>query len=137
MRNFPHQPNCRHICCAALAAILMLAFCGRTFADAKEDALKKRAEERYPRLRAAKDAGKVGETFAGFIEAVDPKYLSDKDLKKMVDDENADRRELYQLIADQGKSTPDVVAKEAGKRNFANAKKGDYLKGPDGSWQRK
>jgi uncharacterized protein YdbL (DUF1318 family) len=126
-----------HIVAVGLATIILLVVCARSFADAKEDALKKRSEDRYPKLRAAKDAGKIGETFGGLIEAVDSKYLDDKELKKLVDDENGDRKELYQLLADQGKTPSDVVAKEAGKRNFANAKKGDYLKGAEGAWKRK
>jgi hypothetical protein len=135
-RRYTHIQT-RHIACLALAAIVLLSLCGRTFADAKEDALKKRTEERYPRLRSAKDAAKVGETSAGLIEAVDPKFLGDADLKKLVDEENADRKEVYQLIADQGKTSADVVAKEAAKRNFTNARKGDYLKGTDGKWTQK
>ncbi|MDP9173806.1 MAG: YdbL family protein [Planctomycetota bacterium] len=126
-----------HIITVALAALLLTALCAPSYADTAQDALKKRAEERYPKLRAAKDAGKIGEDSGGMIEAVDPKFLQDSDLAKLVNDENNDRTELYRLIAQASQTTPDLVAQEAAKRNFANAKSGDYLKGPDGAWQRK
>jgi uncharacterized protein YdbL (DUF1318 family) len=123
----------------AIAAIAMIlsTFAGLARADDASDALKKRLADRYPALRAAKDAGKVGETFDGFVAAVDPKYLDDPGTKKLIDDENADRKQAYQIIADQTKTSPDVVGQRAGVHNFADAHPGDYLRDKDGKWTRK
>jgi len=121
----------------AAIALVLAAFTSFARADDASDALKKRLADRYPALRAAKDAGKVGETFDGLIAAVDPKYLDDAAIKKLIDDENTDRKQVYKTIADQTNTTPDVVAQRAGVRNFAAAKPGDYLKDKDGKWTKK
>src|SRR5277367_4221701 len=43
-------------------------------------------EERYPQLRIAEDAGIIGETSAGMVEAADPKYSANPAIKKLIDD---------------------------------------------------
>jgi uncharacterized protein YdbL (DUF1318 family) len=108
-----------------------------TLADDAETALHQRAEDRYPKLKAAEEQGKLGESFTGFVEAVDPKYLDDADLNKLMQEENADRAQLYQIIATQTQSTADEVAQRAAVRNFAHAEKGEYLKTQDKGWQQK
>lgn len=123
---------------ACVLAFMALSVVGaRCLADDSEQALRQRSQERYPQLRAAKDQGKIGETYEGMIEAVDAKYLDDAALKKLVDDENADRVQLYQLIAQQTQTTSEQVAGRAAERNFKNAHKGDYLKYKENGWQRK
>jgi uncharacterized protein YdbL (DUF1318 family) len=125
------------ILAALLAPLALATLSPRAQADSTEDALKQKFEARYPALRAAKDHGQIGETSAGFVEPVDPKYLSDPALKKLIDDENADRAELYKTIAAEAQTTPDVVAQRAGVHNFEEAEHGDYLKSADGTWNQK
>jgi uncharacterized protein YdbL (DUF1318 family) len=120
-----------------LAATVLAAIAGKSRADSAEDALQQRFEARYPQLRTAKDQGKIGENTGGFVEAVDAKYLSDPAIRKLIDEENADRTDLYKIIANQTQATPDEVAQRAGVRNFEDAEHGDYLKNAAGSWERK
>lgn len=114
-------------------------FCG-TSAFAQTD-LKERFKARYESLVKAKEKGKVGETFKGFVEAVDAAE-SDKAIVQLIAEENADRTELYKSIAKKAsttdeKTTPEKVGEQNGDRNFKNAAIGTFLKGRDGKWVRK
>src|SRR5688500_12870044 len=115
----------------AAAAVLAAATPAR--AD-RLDELKGRFEGRYQELRRYKDEGKVGETMAGFVEAVSD---ADDKLRKFLAEENADRRELYALIAEKEKTTAEKVAERNAARNYERAKSGDYLKNREGQWRRK
>jgi uncharacterized protein len=103
-------------------------------ADAKKEALQKRFKERYPEIRKFKDAGVIGETDTGEVELVE----GQKDAKavKLVEEENADRHALYELIAKEEGTSVDTVAKHAAQRNIEKAKKGDFVK-IDGKWKKK
>jgi uncharacterized protein len=105
-------------------------------ADALSD-LKESFRARFPTLERLKAAGKIGETSKGYVEAVKPEHLNDAEVKKTVNDENADRMKLYKIIAEQQKTTPEKVAVRNAVRNFENAKKGEWLKGDDGAWKQK
>lgn len=99
--------------------------------------LQKRFQERYSKLLEQKSAGKVGETFNGLVEAVKDESMKDEAVSSLVTAENADRAELYKLLAAQQKITPEVVAERNAVRNFQRARPGDYLKGQDGRWTQK
>jgi uncharacterized protein YdbL (DUF1318 family) len=120
-----------------LAALALATLSPSSRADSPQDALKQKFEQRYPALRTAKDQEKIGETCAGFVEAIEAKYLTDPAIKKLIDDENADRTQLYKMIADDAQTTPDVVATRAGVHNFEEAENNDFLKFADGSWHQK
>ena len=117
----------------ALAAVLVPASGVR--AD-RADELRERFKGRYERLLKAKGDGAIGETVSGTVEAVNGKSLDDA-LKKLVDEENADRHELYKLIAEKEKTTEEKVAERNAARNFEKARSGEYLKDRDGSWKQK
>lgn len=95
--------------------------------------LQAKFEQRYPEIKKYKADGKVGENSDGFLEAVKD---ADAALVKLIDDENADRRALYELIAKEENISPDAVAKRAAQRNFQKAKPGEYLK-ENGAWKQK
>ncbi len=102
----------------------------------RQDELQERFKDRLPDVRDAKADGKIGETTEGVLEAVEGKDL-DADVRKVVDEENADRRELYKLIAEKEKTSPDKVAERNAARNFQKAKSGEYLKTREGKWKKK
>ena len=111
------------------------------YGASREEELKKSLAERFPKIAALKTAGTVGETHEGYVALVDDKS-KDKDAKDLVEKENDDRKEVYQLIADKEstpkqKVTQEMVAERAGKRAFEKAKPGEYLKGSDGKWKKK
>lgn len=119
---------------AALLATLVLA--GTARAD-RESELKESFKERLPKLNEAKDAGKIGETFEGYVEAVKSEYAGDSKIKDLVGEENKDRKEIYKIIAERQGTTVEKVSRLRGEQNFNRAKSGHYLKGSDGKWTQK
>jgi uncharacterized protein YdbL (DUF1318 family) len=124
----------RLITMTCLILALLLAPASLLAADATgEAALQKRFKARHPQIQQLKSDGVVGETSEGYLDFVDKK---DAKVAKVVEDENADRKALYKLIADKEEITADVVAQRAAKRNFDRAKAGEYLK-QGGKWKKK
>ena len=110
----------------------------RNAEDPKRAELKKRFEARFDQLNGLKDRGLIGETYNGLVEALDQRLLS-KDERQLLEDENADRKALYDLIAqrvDEGekKVPPRVVAERNGRRNFEKADPRHYLKIDESRW---
>jgi uncharacterized protein YdbL (DUF1318 family) len=103
---------------------------------ASKKELQARFEKRYPAIPEYKSDGKVGENLDGMLEAVDRKDLSDRKLANLIDDENADRKELYRIIADEEKTDPDKVAQRMAQRNYDRARPGEYLKDRNGKWKK-
>lgn len=96
-----------------------------------------RMEERYSELKKLKKVGTVGETNLGYVEVVTEKYAKDKDIQKILAAENADREELYRIIANQSKTSVEVVAKNNALRIFEKANDEEYFEGKDGKWRQK
>jgi uncharacterized protein YdbL (DUF1318 family) len=128
-----------------MTILLVLCFVGITIGDAvgeTRDQLKGKFEKRLEKLQEYKGANKVGETNKGYAEALDEKYLKDKDLKKLVDAENADRKKLYKMIAkEQSTAEKKMTIEEVGKQNaivkFKKAGGSEYFKGKDDKWRTK
>lgn len=119
-------------------ALLFLVVQGTTtYASEDMATLKERFRARYPALRAAKDAGKIGETAEGFVEAVPAAGTPEASTVQLLEEENRDRKTLYALIAEEERTNATLVAERNAKRNFENARPGDYLKGKDGVWFQK
>jgi uncharacterized protein YdbL (DUF1318 family) len=96
-----------------------------------------RIKARYPKLLKAKKEGAVGETTLGYIEQVDTTKKASEELKKLIENENKDRTELYKLLAGKMGTKPEIVANRNALRKFKNAASGDYLKKSDGTWVQK
>ena len=118
----------RQLKLVALAALLLPA--SLAAADEMSD-LKGRFQSRDAKLQEFKQAGALGETFEGYIDA--PASPS-ADAKSLMAAENTDRRRLYQLIADKEGATVEVVANRAAQRNIKLARKGEKLKNASGTW---
>lgn len=120
---------------------VLLTLFGVVFAvaatDAELDGLRAKFKARYPKLAEFKRDGKLGETAKGFVEAVRPEVLNEAIVKKVRDEENADRKKLYAILSGQEGVEPEKVAERNAKRNFENARPGEYLQGKDGVWRRK
>jgi len=101
--------------------------------DARIKELQEKFKQRYEQVHDLKKQGVVGETYEGYLDFVKDKGSAGQ----VVDDENADRKELYKLIAEKEGTTPEKVAERNAKRNFSKAATGDFLKGADGKWQKK
>ena len=96
----------------------------------RQDELQARFKQRYAQVKQLKRAGQIGETTAGMVEAV--KGGLEEAAQKLVSEENADRSELYDLIAKKEGTTAAAVAERNALRNFQRAETGEYLKGKDG-----
>lgn len=121
---------------------LVLALNAMADTDTELDKLKERFKERYPTLDKLKDAGKVGETTRGKVEAVKAEYLDEKavgdtTVKAFVAAENSDRDRLYVLMAKEAGTTVDKVVERAAKRNFSKAEGDHYLQLKSGKWVKK
>ena len=136
-----NAPCTRAVCLAGLVAAVLAVMTAAAVADDAEETRNKiidRMAKRLPQLRAYKDQGKIGETYNGLVEIVKETYKKDKALGKLVADENADRKAFYVLTAKKYETTPEIVARSAGIRNFKAARPEHWLKLKSGKWvQRK
>ncbi len=127
--------NRRQWFAAVLVTVMGSMMLGSVCLGADDDAaaLKERFKKRLTALSKARDDQKVGETASGYVQAVKAAFLEDKEIKKLVDEENADRKKLYEIL-----KTPDatavVVGARNGLRNFRNAKATHYLLTDKGAW---
>ena len=134
--------------CVLLSALLMLASASALAKapaedkpaaskknDSKKEELKKRFEARYEKLRELRRQGIVGETYAGYVDFV--KGKKNESAADIVEKENADRKELYQLIAEETGTTAEHVGEQNGQRRFAKAATGEWLKDAKGEWHQK
>ena len=123
---------------ALLLVVACSLLCSAAASAASLDELKARFKARLPKLLEMKKAGKVGETYQGLLGAVDAKYLKDAAVKKMIDDENADRKALFQIMAQQLKTKPEIVGQREFKRRLEKAKPEEYFKtSKDAPWKQK
>jgi hypothetical protein len=103
---------------------------------AKKDDLQKRFKERLADIDQIKTAAKIGETWEGWVETLENAKLTEKQ-QKLVDAENADRKELYGILADEQKITAEKVGQINGQRNYKNLQKGEWFKLKTGKWIQK
>ena len=95
--------------------------------------IKKNMAERKPKIEVLKKAGSVGENKAGYLEAMKDAKLEDAD-KKLLEDENKDRKVVYAAIAKKEGSTVDKVGELRAKQIRSKANEGDFIQGEDGKW---
>jgi uncharacterized protein YdbL (DUF1318 family) len=129
----------------ANAFLLVVLLCAApATGQADRDQLKHRFEERYPRLVQLKQAGRVGETWGGFLDVVEPRFRDDESVKTLVEEENRDRRALYALLAEElkaqleeperSKMTPQVAAERNAWRTCEKASDTEKLGVAEGIW---
>ena len=125
--------NTRRTFIAVLIALFLLPATALFAAESKAE-LQKRFKARYPEIQRLKTEGIIGETDEGYIDFVNDK--KDAKYADLVEQENADRRALYALIAKDTGESVETVAKHNAERNFKKAKTGEYLR-YDGKWKKK
>jgi uncharacterized protein YdbL (DUF1318 family) len=101
------------------------------FAAESKAELQKRFKARYPEIQRLKQEGVIGETDEGYLDFVKERTGGD-----VVDQENADRKALYALIAKETSESPENVARHNAQRNFDKAKPGEWIK-VEGKWKKK
>ncbi len=127
-------------------AFLLAVLVGAAPVAARDDKeqLKQRFEQRYSKLVELKQAGRVGETWGGFLDVVEPRFRDDEAARTMLDEENRDRRALYAMLAEElkaqlpeperSKMTPQVAAERNAWRAFEKASDSEKLGVTEATW---
>ncbi len=84
----------------------------------------------------AKSAGKIGETAAGYLDAVNNQSL-DAATKAAMKEINIARKSLYTRLANDQNVKTEVVAALTGEKQVAKASAGEYVLMSSGSWVQK
>lgn len=116
-------------------AALTLAFAVPQVLSAADDAatIKKNMADRKPKIEELKKAGTIGENKSGYLETMKDAKLDD-DAKKLLEDENKDRKTVYAAVAKKEGSTVEKVGEIRAKQIRSKAKEGDYIQEEDGKW---
>lgn len=93
-----------------------------------------RVKERLPQIDALKAQGSIGETNRGYLEA---RVSLTSAQQQLVSAENADRRELYVLVARRTGQSADEVGQQRALRIAELTRPGLWLQDADGQWYRK
>jgi hypothetical protein len=86
-------------------------------------------------LEDAKAAGLVGERIDGYLGVVDSGAPAD--VRRLVDQINAERQAKYAEIAERQGAPVKAVAQIAGEKLIGRAGGGEYVMGADGQWRQK
>lgn len=84
-----------------------------------------------------REAGKIGETWQGTVDAVKPEFAADSKVAAVVAQENRLRTEQYAHQAHKENKSARQIAEQAGQHNIAAAKPGTFVKDRNGAWVRK
>ena len=85
-------------------------------------------------LQEAKSQGLVGEQDNGYLGAVKG---GGSDVKALIDDINAKRKQTYQDIAKRNNTSLDAVEALAGKTAIEKTPSGQFVRLPSGQWVQK
>ena len=92
-----------------------------------------RMKSRLADVIAAKDSGSLGEGVDGFLHL---RKQDDPNAKKLMDSENADRKSLFQALA-QKTGSEETVARKFSQGISGKAKKGHWFRKASGDWVQK
>jgi uncharacterized protein len=115
-------------------ALILLGAMPLCVAAQTKSELRERMSQRYPRLQELREKGDVGETYRGYVEAVED---VSSELEELIAAENADRRALYGIIAEDAGTTAEAVGRINAKRILDDADGELYYKTQEGVWVQK
>lgn len=127
----------------AISAIAPSVLAESSAAQPTKDQLKEQFKSRDAELKSLKKKGLVGETIDGYIDAVDSAV--DPTTTALLAAENKDRRDLYQLLADEinkenpkapVKATMETIASRNAIRNIEHAGPDEFLRVAKDHWIR-
>jgi uncharacterized protein YdbL (DUF1318 family) len=96
--------------------------------------IKKAMKERLPAITSMKSSGALGENNKGFLEIRGG--LSDEQ-KKIVNNENHDRKIVYKAIAGKLNQSPELVGKKRAKQIYETTPSGVWVQKQNGEWIKK
>ncbi len=95
--------------------------------------IKERMKDRLPTIKALKVKGVLGENNQGYLEFLGSK----RENEPVAAAENADRRKVYQAIANQQNVALDVVERHRAVQIRERADSGEWLEDAKGNWYQK
>lgn len=113
---------------------LLLSAAPLSAQNADEDAIKQRILQRVEAVDALKLSGAVGENKNGLLEQ---RAMLKPAQTKLMNEENADRRALYTIIAQKLGLTTAVVGQGRAAELRKKSAEGVWLQADDGSWYKK
>ena len=116
---------------------IALLFCFTAVQAADMVAIKKSMEARLERVDSLKESGAVGENNLGYLQAIGDEKKIAEATAKLVDEENADRKNVYEAIAKKNKITVEATGKLRAKQIAERAEPGEWLQKEDGDWYQK
>lgn len=93
-----------------------------------------RRKDRLAELSSWEAKGVIGENKSGLVEIRNPQG-ADSTAGQIVEGENADRRIIYQAVANKNGTSVEEVQKLYARRLQANAPAGTPVETPDGAWE--
>jgi len=115
--------------------VLACLACAATMAAGAAD-IKARMKARVEKLAELKKELVIGEDSRGFVGVLKEETASDT-AKKLVADENADRKLVYEAIAKKVGTTAEKVGESRAKTIHERAASGVMLQQADGTWKQK
>ena len=97
------------------------------------DDIKQRMKQRLPEIINMKAQGIIGENARGYLEFVSGKKIN----QNIIENENKDRRTVYEAIAKQQGVSLEKVESLRALQIVKKADRGDFLKDESGKWYRK
>jgi len=98
------------------------------------DAITRSIKERLPQVDAMKREGLVGESNAGYLA---PRGDLSLEQQKILEEENSDRRSLYEIVARRAGTEVTVVEENRAKQIRERSPRGIWLQSPEGRWFQK
>ncbi len=121
----------------ALTLVALLTLAGSwTFAQGDSaDEIRDRMIKRLDQISELKGKGSIGEDNAGYLKAVSGSLSSSHN--ELVEQENADRKKVYEAIASKQGTTAELVGKRRAIQLAEQAKSGEYVMDASGQWKQK
>lgn len=121
-----------------LSLLGLLSLPAQAQADSDKATVLERMKQRFPQMLAAKRKGEIGEMWSGYVAVPPAAGQVSQAVKKIVADENKDRKALYRILAKELNVSEATVASNNRTRIYKQAEKGAWLQTPQGNWtQRK
>ncbi|WP_291323266.1 YdbL family protein [Desulfonatronospira sp.] len=114
---------------------LVLGVTGVWGQNRSKDEVVQSMQARHSSLMQAKNQGLVGEAWNGMVGIVDPGAASG--VQDLVDSENRDRRDLYQIIASETGTSVQEVALQNRIRMYRLADDNHFVQDQHRNWVRK
>jgi len=111
-------------------SLLLISFLTLSSANADSN-LTNRMKARLPEVLSAKNNGVIGENVDGMLLV---RTKSSKEVGNLVNAENKDRKNLFELLAKKTGGETSDVAKKFAKGIASKAKKGHWFKKSSGNW---